>query len=493
MAEPNYMAYAQYMGARNPLADGINQISGTLSDLQKQGMERENQTRRNSLADLQMRQAQMGIDAAQQDIDYKTGLRSAMQNPRSVTSIAPKQPISPNSLAGIMQNPMMGQQQPFAMPQQEASPIVQAYNEGRVSTQTQTPTQAGAEYAMSQGRIDDVTKLISIDDALAQFGAKIAQGGGNPQEYYKAKAELDQGKEFFEFVKPYMKNPEQLKAMWPLLVKAYPKAAAINPESLKATKDGVAAPVTTPDGQIVPNKMYLYDNEGKMQLIDTTPKAETKGFDTIDLGDKVKVFPRDGSAPYVEKKALTPAQQIRVTTGGGPKAEKDIPTGIQDKISNKLEIYNDWSTLKDKFRPEYMPKTPFKSIGEFQINLNKIFGNNQAAVDWWTQYFDARNIILKERSGAAVMEPEFKRFEQGTIAANTNAQTVANYLDRSTKKYKQHVDGILNANRRNHPESIKSYEQAYGYTSDAPTNPGGNPSSKPSKTASDYLKKWGDK
>jgi len=127
----------------------------------------------------------------------------------------------------------------------------------------------------------------------------------------------------------------------------------------------------------------------------------------------------------------------------GMKPEKDLPTGIQEKIGTKLEIYNDWSTLKNNFRPEYMPKSPVKSINELQINLNKVFGNNQAAVDWWTQYFDARNIILKERSGAAVMEPEFKRFEQGTIAANTNPQTVANYLDRSEKKYKQHVDGIL--------------------------------------------------
>lgn len=80
MAEPNYMAYAQYMGARNPLADGINQISGTLSDLQKQGMAREDQARRNSLADLQMRQGQMKMQSAQGELADQQAKRGAMQS-----------------------------------------------------------------------------------------------------------------------------------------------------------------------------------------------------------------------------------------------------------------------------------------------------------------------------------------------------------------------------------------------------------------------------
>lgn len=151
-----------------------------------------------------------------------------------------------------------------------------------------------------------------------------------------------------------------------------------------------------------------------------------------------------------------------------PKPERDLPTGIQDKLSTKLEVANDWTTLKDTFDPSYMPSKPFKSIGEFQININKIFANNPAAANWWTQYFDARNIILKERSGAAVMEPEFKRFEQGTIASNTDPTLVKNYLDRSSKKYKQHVDAYLEANRKNHPESVSAFETAFGYRKETP-------------------------
>lgn len=200
-------------------------------------------------------------------------------------------------------------------------------------------------------------------------------------------------------------------------------------------------------------------------------KSEYKTREYEKGNTKIFEESQDGGKTW---KQVSSAPRYKPTTNISTGAkERDLPTGIQDKLSSKLEIYNDWSTLKNGFKPEYMPKTPFKNIGEFQINLNKIFGNNQAAVDWWTQYFDARNIILKERSGAAVMEPEFKRFEQGTIAANTNPTTVINYLDRSSKKYKQHVDSYLEANRKNHPESIKAFENAYGYVKDTPAPKGG--------------------
>jgi len=81
MAEPNYMAYAQYMGARNPMAEGMDQISGTLSDIQKRGVEREDRTRRNSLADLQMRRGEMemqGAEAQLQDQQAQQGARQSL-------------------------------------------------------------------------------------------------------------------------------------------------------------------------------------------------------------------------------------------------------------------------------------------------------------------------------------------------------------------------------------------------------------------------------
>lgn len=69
MAGVNYLGYAQMMGQDNPTADGLKQLGQTLDQnraLQRQGMldQRQfaNDQRQNRLSDLQMQQAQMGID-----------------------------------------------------------------------------------------------------------------------------------------------------------------------------------------------------------------------------------------------------------------------------------------------------------------------------------------------------------------------------------------------------------------------------------------------
>jgi hypothetical protein len=85
MAEPNYMAYAQYMGARNPMAEGLNQLGSTLGDIQKNQMERENMKRRNSLADLQMQQGQMQLQQNQMQMQDAQAQQGAKQDVYGVT------------------------------------------------------------------------------------------------------------------------------------------------------------------------------------------------------------------------------------------------------------------------------------------------------------------------------------------------------------------------------------------------------------------------
>ena len=58
MAEVDYLKYAAYMGARNPIAEGFNQIGDTIDqDRKMRTIEGENQ-RRNALTDLQLQQGQ---------------------------------------------------------------------------------------------------------------------------------------------------------------------------------------------------------------------------------------------------------------------------------------------------------------------------------------------------------------------------------------------------------------------------------------------------
>lgn len=70
----------------------------------------------------------------------------------------------------------------------------------------------------------------------------------------------------------------------------------------------------------------------------TNPKEmpEAKGFDTIDLGDRTKVIPRDGSVPYYEKKAARPDTVIKVSNGSSRPAGKP-PSGYRYTDNGDLE------------------------------------------------------------------------------------------------------------------------------------------------------------
>lgn len=61
------------------------------------------------------------------------------------------------------------------------------------------------------------------------------------------------------------------------------------------------------------------DEKGSSHII--KPDIERKGFDTVDLGDKVRIVPRDGSAPYEMKKGKLPPSVVVHT--GKSESEKD--------------------------------------------------------------------------------------------------------------------------------------------------------------------------
>lgn len=296
-----------------------------------------------------------------------------------------------------------------------------------------------------------------------------------------AQREADQTRQYFQTVKMMKESgatPESITAFSKVALKQNPKYASIADQVayMDDTKMVITREVgenqlpdpTQPGKFLPPGK---YDLEGVAtgdpanpykfnKIMPAKPQpSEYKSRERIAGNSTIFEESQDGGKTWKQVSTGPRYKPAGVT----PTKERDLPPGIQDKLSTKMEVYNDWSSLADTFKPEYMPGKGFKNLSEFQININKIFANNPDAADWWTRYFDARNIILKERSGAAVMEPEFRRFEQGTIAANTNPGLVKNYLDRSKTKYKQHVDAYLEANRKNHPESIKSFETAYGY------------------------------
>lgn len=178
-----------------------------------------------------------------------------------------------------------------------------------------------AKIRMSQGRTDEALKAISVDDALAQYGAKVQQAGGDLRQYYQAKTALDEMKEFSESIKPFAKDKATLKAMWPMVVKAYPKAASMDPDSFISKQEGVMMPFTTPDGKTIPGMYYVYDNEGKMHIQKTeTPRQEP-----------IRHVPEGAAVPDGKGGWIIPAPKKEKTGGGGGVSTGRIPVGYRRK------------------------------------------------------------------------------------------------------------------------------------------------------------------
>jgi len=210
---------------------------------------------------------------------YRQGLKDAMATPATTTSIAPDA-ITPQegvqTLAGMMPNALPGQPQDFAMQPEPVSPTVEAYNEGRVSSKTESPTQAGMKYAMSQGKYEDVSKLMTVDDLMNKYAAHILQTGGDPVAYQKAMAQRAEGKELVDVISKFKGNPKLLAAAWPALQKAYPSAAALSPDDFQLNDDGTVLGPVLMDGKKVEGKGVFRDSNGVDHVVDAIPKAENE-------------------------------------------------------------------------------------------------------------------------------------------------------------------------------------------------------------------------
>lgn len=342
MSEVDYLRYAQLMGARNPMAEGLSSLGDTLDKGYAQKRQNMLDQRQMRLSDLQMQREQMALSEAQREQEYKQGLRDRMSNPQATTQFTPKPVVAPV----IQTTPAALQPQPeFSMPQPAASPAVQAYNEGRVKSSTESPAAAGAKFAMSQGRPEEAAKMISVDDALAQYGAKIQAGGGDPKQYYAAKADLDQAKEAFDIIKNFKGQPDLLKAMWPAFVKAYPKAAAIDPTAIEYNKDGMLIPLKNPDGTPVKGKSYVYDNQGKMHIVEDKPEKP----------QLTELVSPDGKT----------AQKFFVSPDG-----KKVPVGEPYKVKSQVTNVNVHSGMNNTDDGEV--KSWAKAVREGRANLQDI-------------------------------------------------------------------------------------------------------------------------
>lgn len=356
------------------MSTALQQNAATLANIlmqrrqfQAQQQERQNQQaqqeRISRLSDLQYKRLE-------REDDYQTGLQSAMANPQSTStaSIAPQAQQTPQLSLASLGNQMQPQQfQPTGLA--PASPTVQAYNEGRIKTDTvrQTPGQAGAQYAMLQGNFADAAKLLTLDDAFIQ-----KQAQGDPVKYAQAKQELEQGAKFFEIIKPYAKNPAALKQVWPQVQQMFPQqTAGITPDSIISQGNSVIMPLEM-NGQIVPGKATYSDDDGKMHIIDIAPKgANDKPFAReYDDGDtRVTELYDAGGKLTGTKKAPRYKPTAASDAGNGGKPPKPLPvsalkmqTESTDAIGTASGISADLGVIRQQVSSGAIDLGPMKNL-----------------------------------------------------------------------------------------------------------------------------------
>ena len=378
----------------------MTSLDQNFSDLANILMQRRQQAKSNRLADLQYKQLQ-------REDNYQTGLQSAMSNPRQAQtsmSITPEKPqLSLAMLGGQMQP------QQFQPSQVQPGPVVEAYGEGRMQTQTtpgQTPAQAGAKYALSQGRVEDAVKMFSVDDMVAQLQAK-----GDLQGYYKAKQELDQGKQFFEAVKPYVKNPAAMKQLWPQIQRAFPnQTAGINPEDIQ-DRDGATFMPLEVKGQVVPNRVVYHDADGSIKIVDTTPKADPDAMLDKRFANQQKLQAEqiaaqarntDKQIDAADRRAISAAAQKDRAPG------KILPAGQLESIADMKRVKDVLAEANSDMSTGKVSTGPV--AGRLQALSAKVGAADDSFVNVQQKLQTAQNIMLKLRSGAAVTESEYARF-----------------------------------------------------------------------------------
>lgn len=296
MADVDYLRYAQLMGARNPTADGLASLGATIDQGQVMKRQAMIDKRQNSLADLQMQKEQMQIDEMTRKRDQKLALENKLSSlqPTTTTTITPSMPPRGNTAAGMesLGNTMLPQglsrvtppQAPqyglekdmrdaglmeapkmdasgFKPEVQQASPVVQAYNEGRVKTTTTRPSplDAIAEYAMKTGDFDMVKNSFALDDVMRKRAAEVA-AYGDQATADKISAEADRIEKTSGMLAK-LKNADKTGELAKAYVSAHPDIfQGIKPENLTFDDDGIK--IKTIDGTKV-----LIGPDGKPQVI----------------------------------------------------------------------------------------------------------------------------------------------------------------------------------------------------------------------------------
>lgn len=358
----------------------------------------------------------------------------------------------------------------FKMPQAAPAGVAKMYSPDNVPYQyTQTKEFkpgimdiAAEEYAKAgmPDKVAEIRKLqvgsTTAEDWVNSRRAMIEQMGGE-QQLAQFDATLGKMKKVEEIMGALLKQDPSgntLKAYF-----AQNPNLGIDPNMFKM-RDGIPTVVTQ-------NGVMFWQDPLKQQWHVYEPKQEAKSMDSVDLGDRVKIIPRDGSAPYYEPKAAKPDTMIKLTMGDKPKPAKPLPATQVSELSDFKQMINNLNDITSiQGKVETGPASGrVQSAGQYVGASSKDFNNLKqklAAVN---------NIILKLRSGAAVTDQEYTRFLQEMPTVNDAPDVFKTKLSNAI----QYMSDLQNAKLTAYEETGYKIPESARVTSITVKNPQGMP------------------
>lgn len=353
---------------------------------------------RNRLATLQEEAALMQVEEARTAAADRTRLRNRLSDLRGGYTypepggVGPMPPGQESSLSQLM-------------------PVQQPASQSQIMDVYRQEAMQGNQFAAQS-----LPGMINLDNALAEYGARVKAGGGDINAYYEQQMEVEMAKRAADTIKPYLKDPEALKALWPRFQQMFPMLQNATPDQFVSDGgDGVIYAAKTPDGQLVPNVYVSYDENGKPSVhtvIDREGLADKRFQQQMELQDRRLAQQmelqgrREAAAESRMMRQIDASDRRALLRDEKAKQGRPLPAG-------QLESISDMKKVADVLREAQGVANKVDTgpvAGRLQSLGSKVGLSSDTFADFEQKLATAQNIMLKLRSGAAVTDQEYSRF-----------------------------------------------------------------------------------
>jgi len=344
MAEVDYLRYAQLMGQRNPVGEGLAQLGQTLDDNRRYDLQKQQILRQNRLADMQLQQGQMTLDEAKRKQDAREQLRTGLAGLQPTPNPAFQAQQAAHTPEALNYDRMTPAARQFA--QAEAGPgseVVKGQKDFAIANAPQQPATKPADpikmmldYAIRTGNYDEAKNAVAIDDVMRKRAAEISTYG-DLETADKLTAEAG--------------RIEKQGTLIAALHKADP-TGALTKQYITTHPDvfpGIDAnSITSNNGftQIVRDGYKIeVGPDGKGLIVKDGTDKETWGKPYMGKVGGKAVMLQDSSLGQVRTVAQDASTTVRVTTGKGNHTEFKDVMALRKEFSNLPEV-KDYSMIQ---------------------------------------------------------------------------------------------------------------------------------------------------